>query len=230
MNWIVIMLLWSTNVGEKSIYQDFFGDDYEKASNLIASNEGKFKFLSNQFNLSDTLLKSIVYPEAIRYNGIKDMVETLALETIYVRLGEEYANFSIGQFQMKPSFAEEIENRIFENKILNKKYYKVFRYSVENEKEIRGNRIERLKSIDWQIKYVCAFVDVVNQYFEINNLSKLERVAFYASAYNLGIKHPPEKIKKWTTVKAFPYGEKYEGKQFSYSELAVHYYHRMKNI
>ena len=39
-------------------------------------------------------------------------MEITLLKALYINLGEDYANFSIGQFQMKPSFAESIHKQI----------------------------------------------------------------------------------------------------------------------
>jgi len=52
---------------------------------------------------------SIVFPELIRFNAIQDKIETFALQSLYVKYGKDYANFSVGPFQVKPSFAESLE-------------------------------------------------------------------------------------------------------------------------
>lgn len=53
-------------------------------------------------------LQAIVFPEIMRYNGLKDGIETESLRTLYVQFGEDYADFSIGLFQMKPCFAQQL--------------------------------------------------------------------------------------------------------------------------
>lgn len=45
----------------------------------------------------------------MRYNALKDDIESESLKVLYVQFGKTYADFSIGVFQMKPSFAEGVE-------------------------------------------------------------------------------------------------------------------------
>lgn len=52
---------------------------------------------------------AIVSPELIRWTAFKDFFETTALELLYVKKGKTYADFSIGHFQIKPSFVEQLE-------------------------------------------------------------------------------------------------------------------------
>ena len=56
-----------------------------------------------------TELAAILFPELIRYSVYKDFFETQALELLYIDYGKKTADFSIGRFQMKPSFAEAVE-------------------------------------------------------------------------------------------------------------------------
>jgi hypothetical protein len=66
---------------------------------------------------------AVIFPELVRYSALRDMIEISLLKTLYVNLGEEYADFSVGPFQMKPSFAEEVNNRIQsagDRKLMNK--------------------------------------------------------------------------------------------------------------
>ena len=68
-----------------------------------------------KFHHENDFVTAIVYPELLRYNYIQDFIETSGLELIYMRYGAKTADFSIGHFQMKPSFAEHIEKYIEKN-------------------------------------------------------------------------------------------------------------------
>ena len=68
--------------------------------------------LANQYNVDPKLLSSIVFPELIRYSHLKDKVEISALYSLYVLFGKEFSNYSVGMFQMKPSFIEKLETEI----------------------------------------------------------------------------------------------------------------------
>jgi hypothetical protein len=214
----------SSNTHITNKYKTYFTSDYTKAIGIIESNGHKFKTICNKLNVDDKLVKSIVFPETIRYNTFKDFVETSALEILYINQGSEIVDFSIGYFQMKPSFIEKLETVINKNPILNTKYKSLFTYSTDNINRVRETRLERLKNIDWQISYVCCFIDYLHLKYPKLKENEQQMISFYASAYNFGFKRPPQKIINWSNIKAFPYGSDYNGYQFTYSELALQYF------
>ena len=55
---------------------------------------------------------AVVFPELIRYSALRDKIEITLLKSLYIYKGDDYADFSIGQFQMKPSFAELIHKNV----------------------------------------------------------------------------------------------------------------------
>jgi hypothetical protein len=89
-------------------YEDLFGDDWKKAVTFEKENRIWMEPLLVKNHISYPIAISIIFPELVRYSALKDKMEITLLKTLYVNLGEDYANFSIGQFQMKPSFAEMI--------------------------------------------------------------------------------------------------------------------------
>lgn len=63
---------------------------------------------------------SIVAPEVSQYSQVADFLEMRALGISYLNNGS--ADFSVGFFQMKPSFVEELEKKIAANRSLKAKY------------------------------------------------------------------------------------------------------------
>jgi len=160
----------------------------------------------------------------IRYSNVQDMLETSALELIYVESGSSAADFSIGRFQMKPSFAEAIEEEVKSNAILNSNYKKLPFSEKNSNVQNRKERIARLQSLDWQLMYLNAFVSICkikfrNEEFESNN----DSLSFYSSAYNTGFKKSSEDIRSNCLKCYFPYGTKYKGKQYSYADVACYF-------
>lgn len=205
-------------------YKTFFADDYENGLKILKKNNTKFNAIANKLGLNAALLKAIVFPETIRYNTFRDFIETGALELAYVESGSKTVDFSIGYFQMKPSFIEELESTISESDSLKRKYKFIYTYPKKsNEKAQRLVRLQRLKNVDWQISYLCCFFDYLSAEYPTLKEDETKMIEFYASAYNYGFKQPPESIRAWSKVKAFPYGKSYEGEQFSYCELSLHY-------
>lgn len=166
---------------------------------------------------------SVVFPEMLRYSLWRDIFETKALELLYVNQGASAADFSIGWFQMKPSFAEKIEREIALNDSLAKEldfliYYKA---CINDTLAIRRERIARLKLFQWQLFYLDAFLTLIKSKFDFENTDKIKRLSMMAAAYNRGWKIGIDTSS--FHAKNFPYGR--GGKNpFSYAEVAVYFY------
>ena len=171
---------------------------------------------------------AIVAPELIRWTAFQDFFETKLQEIKYPKSGESGYDFSIGHFQMKPSFIEDLEKYIINNKDLSH-----LRYIVINEKNLtsaRWKRLVRLKDFRWQIRYAHTYWQVAKHKFRMIPFhSKEDRVHFFASAYNLGFTCNEQKIRKWQNMSRFPFGKKYTGKQVKYGDLSVEFYLKYSN-
>jgi hypothetical protein len=165
---------------------------------------------------------AIVFPEMIRWSAFKDFIETTALETMYVSNGKSTVDFSIGYFQMKPSFIEDLENYIAQHPSVQSLDFIVLKDKTA--KECRAERIKRLKDWAWQIRYAHVYWIVAHDIFKNKTFkTPSERVCFYATAYNYGFLKPIEDIEKWQAKVAFPYGLQYKGTQVAYSDLSIEF-------
>ncbi len=206
-------------------YSQIFKYEYPTALKLLKENLQLFKNTCSTYNIDTAIAVSIVFPEFIRYSNYKDIIETHSLEVIYVNLGKEYIDFSIGLMQMKPSFAEKLENYVKTSANLSKKYDFIGKYTSATEKEIRSQRVARLKSVQWQLFYLCSFCDVVSERFSHSVYgSKAEKIKFYAATYNCDFLASEEKIIKQTKQRYFPYGKNWVMPQYSYSDVAADFY------
>jgi len=205
-------------------YRTQFKDEYEDALNFVRQNNRTIQDEAVRFAVSDTILKVIVFPELTRYSMFRDFFETGGNEFLYVNDGRTMCDFSIGPCQMKPSFAEDVE-KIIAASADSAKFKLLTKYIATGGKEIRRERVERLKSLKWQCRYVCAFVAIEKNKLPMG-LDDEAQLKFYTSAYNLGLNSSTETIIKWEGIKAFPYGKKYS--QFSYTDVAMEYYHCLK--
>jgi hypothetical protein len=171
------------------------------------------------------LLSSIVFPELLRYSMISDLLETSALEYLYLSGGSGAADFSIGRFQMKPSFAEQIETEIERCDTLKRKYTPLIACRAAGELRQRTQRLQRLKSASGQMLYLNAFVDVVAGKFKgLQFKDPEDSLRFYASAYNGGFCRPAQQIRTTAGQCLFPYGAGYEGTQYAYSDVSVYFH------
>lgn len=204
-----------TNIG--------FEKEIENAVKVLKAHKAEIQDISKQYPVNYREALSIVFPEVIRYNAFKDFIETKSLELIYVNFGKDKADFSIGYFQMKPSFIEKLENAIgFCPPSVLTAFSDIKITLFTDEKKIRQERINRLKDFKWQVKYALAYRAICavlfeNEIFENN----IEKIKFLAAAYNFGFDGDVNKIKQWTTRTVFPYGTHYGENQMSYSTIAA---------
>jgi hypothetical protein len=210
---------------EKAAYDVIFAGDYQSALTYIRQNSQAFKASAYTYGHSPELLTSIVFPELVRYSMISDILETTALEYIYLSGGSGAADFSIGRFQMKPSFVEQLESEIEQSDSLKSKYRKAITYQHEKEFSQRAQRLQRLKTMSWQLLYLNAFVDVVTEKFKDQHFKGTEdSLQFYASAYNGGFCRQAQQIRTSATQRLFPYGTGYDGPQYAYADVAVYFH------
>jgi len=218
----IIIFFFSSN--SENDYAKIFGDDYQDAIQYFKDNRKAINLGLKQFNTPNDLIIPVLFPERIRYSLIRDLIETVSVELVYIDFGSDYVDFSIGDFQLKPSFVEEVEKNIMETALLNTKYYKFLKYGNQEIKTQREVRVRRLKSLSFQLIYISAFYDIVNQKFNLNDKSKEERIRFLATCYNYGFETTKLNIEKHIGDKYFPYGTFYKGKQYAYSDVSLYFY------
>ncbi|MEZ5057000.1 MAG: hypothetical protein R2879_08180 [Saprospiraceae bacterium] len=208
-----------------STSQTPFEEEINDAFVFIAEHQDLICNVSSKFNTSPSKAVSLGFPELIRYSLVKDLFETSALELLYEDLGSREVDFSIGPFQMKPSFVERLEKVILQHSLTFENLQFITTYKKKDVKSIRAERLERLKSVEWQLNYLFAFYEVLELVFQDEAFcSEEEKIAFFASAYNTGFDVDRNFIRKWQTEKAFPYGRKYKGPQVAYSEIALRFF------
>jgi hypothetical protein len=206
-------------------YRNIFRSDYTWALNLLSENQKIINSTCDKYAIDSHFFNAIIFPELIRYSILQDFFETQALKLIYVDQGREGADFSIGYFQMKPSFIEDLENYVKTDQNLQTKYREILQFNSNDLKNIREERVDRLQSAGWQAMYLCCFIDIVSKIYENNPFSTLpEKLNFYSSAYNSGFLSGQENIVKRIHFQSFPYGTQYKGKQYAYSDVSLFYY------
>lgn len=166
-------------------YQKIFGEQYSEAINYLNKNEWiTISLLTNK--IDPCFAKSIIFPELIRYSYLKDKMEIQALKTLYVQYGQNYANFSIGKFQIKPSFAEQLEKDL---KQLNNFQFDTNLKNIDTTqtKQSRLKRVKRLESDKWQVQYLIWFIKLSQERFDkLSLFSESEKLKFLSTAYNCG--------------------------------------------
>ncbi|MBI4648608.1 MAG: hypothetical protein HY738_18990, partial [Bacteroidia bacterium] len=175
--------------------------------------------------IDTSLVVSVVFPELIRYSYLSDFFETSALELIYTEYGCEAADFSIGRFQMRPSFIENLEKYVAGNSDLINKYGFICDFIGDSQPKIRAERIARLKILKWELIYICCFADIIASKFpNVQQKEQKEKIKFFASAYNHGFDTSSNEIINWIDAKYFPFGQSATCVQYSYCDIAYDFY------
>lgn len=202
-----------------------FGPKAIAAEKKLQGLQHNFELCAGLCHSDARFMQSIVFPEVMRYSSIKDGVEAESLRTLYVQFGKEYANFSIGQFQMKPGFAEEVETK--SKQLLPDSVLKELQldYAVNDAATIRQQRVERLQDTDWQLVYLTSFVALCNRIYINKKFSSLtEKLQWYATVYNAGFNKTDDFISKKIAQDNFYLSQQMPGKKFKYAAIAGWYY------
>ncbi len=211
------------------VYSQSYADNYDKecagALDFYRLNNTSFEQIAKITNLSKAFLFAIVAPEYTQFNHLKDKLETYSLKVFYVQKGKEYANFSVGFFQMKPSFVEQMEDSLRINEPLKRTFEKCL-IPNPGSREARVERLKRLEQLEWQLTYLALFCELVKQRFIApENLSEEALLPFYATAYNAGFHKSASELNRMAQYALFPYFSK---QKFNYSDIAVWFYQKMR--
>jgi hypothetical protein len=204
-----------------------FQSEVQRAVETLRTKKKVIKQYHNGLSTEENRIAlSIVFPEVIRFNSFSDYIETKTLEWVYAEYGAERADFSVGLFQMKPSFVEKLEEVSKSDPSVFRPFADILNYPATlSAVEIRKMRVARLQNFESQIGYAQVFLLICNTKFKEEKFANNEeKIKFLAAAYNFGFDRDVKDIKAWTTQKAFPYGLKFKGKQLVYSEVSASFY------
>jgi hypothetical protein len=206
-------------------YESKLAPDYMQGIRYLKKNRATFTRILKDDTEKRAVIISVVFPEIVRYSIVRDLLETKSLEIGYVSRGSEFIDFSVGRFQMKPSFVESIENSLRTSKILSDKYPDIISYNDNDKKARRKERIKRLKSLNWQLRYMMAFYDIVSQKHPFLEEKPLHYcIRFFAVAYNHGFYAEKNELENWMDQKTYPYGPGVKGEQYAYSKVSEYFF------
>ena len=207
-------------------YRKIFGADYEDGVVLVDKYSNLFNATGSRFNIKPSHLKAIVFPELIRYNTVYDFMEITSLKVLYITNGHDYANFSVGYLQMKPSFAEQLEKdavHYLGKEVLSLLDFDLLQSQGDSEQQ-RRRRVERLSRIEGQLQYLALFYKICEAKFMLNSLTEEKRVRFLAACYNAGYQHTSKDILKYTSRKMFYTGRFLPSSRYCYSDISLYWF------
>lgn len=205
-------------------YRQIFGDNWTAAQHYVEKQRKVWNIIFSEFAVPAHLAVAVIFPEQIRYSALQNVMETAAVKALYVQGGIRLANFSIGRFQMKPSFAEEVEREWMQTDW--RHHYGIY-FDLSGNVEARRARIRRLDDVQWQCIYLSLFLKLLYRRCpQLSGLNEVDQVRFCATAYNVSFKGSYEDI-QGKSRKAFFHTDFIASSStayYVYSDIAVHYY------
>ncbi len=201
-----IILLWlllvtgSTTVFSAS-YRQLFGEEWEEAERFVKMHHEEWAPIFEEFGVDSRMAEAIVFPELIRYSKWQDEIEKAAVNGLYVVKGSSGADFSVGRFQMKPSFAEEVE-RAWNRSATAQKHG--FSFNTQDNAEARRSRIRRLSTTEGQCRYLALFMLLQQErHRQLGKLTPQEQVRHLATIYNRSFTASWDTIVRLTPTRHF---------------------------
>lgn len=158
------------------------------------------------FGVDPAIAESVIWPEMQLYSGIRDAAEATADYGSYVS-GVGSFDFSIGIFQMKPSFVEKLE-KAWTGSSLAGVYGLSF--DTSDTSSARHSRLARMGVAEWQVIYLALFLRLLYSCYGIGELPVEDQVRLSATAYNRGCEWTEpgcgsiEALRKYSDVVSFP--------------------------
>jgi hypothetical protein len=218
-----------TSFSQSLNYRDIFGEDWKKAETFEKGNRSWIEpvLIKNHIYYPEAI--SIIFPELVRYSALRDKMEISLLKTLYVNLGEEYADFSIGVFQMKPSFAENIRHE--STAFLGRRSGIVFKSPADyaDIKDFRKSIISDLEDPEGQVAYLISFIRICEKKFNISRLNEVARIKFLSTAYNYNFDKTALQIASMADKKFFS-TKLLKTENYSYADISVFWYNQYPEI
>ena len=220
---LLFTVLLKSGLSQSLNYQNIFGDDWKKAINFEKENRCWMEPILAKNNISYPLAISIIFPELVRYSALQDKIEITLLKALYINLGNDYADFSIGQFQMKPSFAELIREKasVVTGNKSEISFKKISDY--DNIKDFRKSIVSDLEDPKSQIRYLIAFIKICERNFNTGRKDEMSAIEFLATAYNFGIDKNQKEIEHMIGKKFFN-TKLIKTENYSYADVALFWY------
>lgn len=196
--WAFVFVFCKVQAQESAIQPELIlelGNKYFDAIDYLQKNIWIIDTMKNE-GVSPDIALSVVIPSMLRYSGLRDIVETGAMRTLYIQSGRKYSHYSVGRFQMKPSFAEMVERTYMRQKLGDVKFV------VNNSLKARAERAKRLESKEWQVQYLIMFYKIMEKrYAHIEWRNKEDKARFYATAYDVGFNRDERTIRRMMSSK-----------------------------
>ena len=206
-------------------YSEKYASQSKEAFDYYILNIDEFNKVAAITGLSPEFVFGIIAPELSQFGFLNNLAQTGLLKYLYVQGGKVYADYSIGYFQMKPSFIERLEESVQQNEMLKQQFQNCIIENPDSHKG-RGERVKRLTQPEWQFSYLALFCMIMQERFADKEFpNKEEKLRFYAAAYNTGFHKPESVIEQFTQKALFPL---LGMTKYNYSDVSLWFYRELK--
>lgn len=206
-------------------YPEIFGNNWQTALAFVSENKNWIEPKLKTYHISYPLAMAVVFPELVRYSALRDKIEITLLKTLYINQGNEYADFSIGPLQMKPSFAEMIHEKAPLVMGRRTKYLFKDRADFDDIKSFRTSIVKDLEDPKSQINYLIAFFKICESDFKLKWKDEDDKLKFFATAYNYGFYKTVDQIKIMTNKRFFN-TKVFKTDNYSYADISLYWYNQ----
>ena len=221
---IVFLFILPITVNARS-YHERFASGTQRALNFYKLNIDEFNKIAAITGLKPEFIFAIIAPELSQFGFLNNLAQTSVLRFLYVQGGTMYADFSIGYFQMRPSFVERLEESVRQSETLKQQFYSSL-IENPNSRAARAKRIERLTQPEWKFNYLALFCMIMQERFAHKEFScEEEKLRFYASAYNSGFYRAEEVIERFSQKALFPLLGR---ARYNYSDVSIWFFREVK--
>ncbi len=195
--------------------------EWKEAERLALEHGSVWKEVFESLDVDVHECEAVIFPELMRYGRVRDGIEHGVLLSPYIKRGVEGADFSVGMFQMKPSFAEQVEEAWMRSGLRHE--YGLY-FVLEDSGDVRRKRVERLGDERWQCVYLAVFVRLMMEREpSLAEMPAEERVGILATAYNYSFTASLEQLRQRMSRKTFhlDFIKSKNTVCYSYASLAV---------
>lgn len=229
-----------------------FPPQAEKAEKYIADHRTEWYAEWRALDVSPEMAEAVIWPEVLRYSVIRDFLESTLNYSTYVRRGTDGFDFSIGRFQIRPSFAERLERAWMKSGLASR--YNIW-FDTQDSRYARRKRIRRLQEDEWQCRYLGVFLRLL--YLTYGSLDKQQKkvqegletlsiedqVRLVSTAYNCGCQWPEaghgDLSRLWAHAYdrnfhlelgsgKFKLGSEEPAPHYCYSDLCIEWYNKLR--
>lgn len=220
---MIILSLYGRLPAQEPDYKAIFGEDWLQAEIFVSENRHWMEPVLEKNNVPYNIAIAVIFPELVRYSALRDKMEITLLKALYVNLGDEYANFSIGRFQIKPSFASliRIESSGFPGRRSDIRFRQPDEF--DNISNYRKSIIVDLEDPKTQFNYLIAFFKICEKKYRTGRMGTEEKIRFLATAYNYGIDKDRNQIESMIDRKFFS-TKIIKSVTYCYSDISLYWY------